>query len=179
MATEIKDYIHKKRPSLSASSLTTYASILKSLFKKVFGDGKVVFEKFNETKKVLDFLEDIPPNRRKTILSALVIITDDKNYRDKMLSDVREYNKEIQKQEKTPEQEDSWIKGGQIKDIYDALRKDAGLLMKKKQALFIKAVILNFLQTTSDIYHQNMLLKGGKTSYTRFLQQNCKKSIAN
>ena len=47
--------------------------------------------------------------------------------------------------------------------------------LRRKQAQFIKAVFLNFLQTTSDIYHQNMLLKGGKTSYKRFLQQNCKK----
>ena len=51
--------------------------------------------------------------------------------------------------------------------------------LRRKQAQFIKAVFLNFLQTTSDIYHQNMLLYGCKTSYKRFLQQNCKKSIAN
>ena len=94
MATEIKDYIHSKRPTLSNSSLKTYASILRSLYRKVFGDGKVVWDKFEDANKVLTFLDNVPPNKRKTILSALVIITDNKKYRDKMLADVREYNKE-------------------------------------------------------------------------------------
>ena len=40
--------------------------------------------------------------RRKTILSAL--LTDNKQYRDLMMQDVQEYNKDISKQEKTPEQ---------------------------------------------------------------------------
>jgi hypothetical protein len=93
---EIKDYIKKKRSTLSDSSLTTYASVLKSLYKKIFGDGKIDWDKFEDTKHVLDFLKDVPPNRRKTILSALVIVTNKAEYRDKMLSDVRDYNKEIQ-----------------------------------------------------------------------------------
>ena len=132
---DLKDYVHKKRPTLSASSVTTYASILKSLYKKVFGDGKVEPSKFDEHKKVIDFLKDTPPNKRKTILSALVIITDSKEYRDLMLSDVRSYNKEIQKQEKTPAQEASWISGGEIKTVFDDLKRNANILMKKKTHL--------------------------------------------
>ena len=127
-----KDYIHSKRPSLSASSLTTYSSILKNLYKKVFDDEKVDFKKFDETEKILGHLKDIPPNRRKTILSALVIITDKKPYRDLMLEDVREYNKEIHKQEKTPEQEASWVSGDQVKEIYNELKTQADMLYKKK-----------------------------------------------
>ena len=75
----------------------------------------------------------MPPNKRKTILSALVIITDKKPYRDLMLEDVRDYNKEINKQEKTPEQQASWINSNQVKEIYDELKRDADLLYKKKQ----------------------------------------------
>jgi hypothetical protein len=132
---EIKDYIKKKRTTLSDSSLTTYASVLKSLYKKVFGEGKIDWDKFENTKTVLDFLKDIPPNRRKTILSALVIITGKADYRDKMLSDVRDYNKEIQKQEKTPAQEENWVDDKQVREVFEALRTDAVALMKKKSAL--------------------------------------------
>jgi hypothetical protein len=132
---EIKDYIKKKRSTLSDSSLTTYASVLKSLYKKVFGEGKIDWDKFENTKTVLDFLKDIPPNRRKTILSALVIITGKADYRDKMLSDVRDYNKEIQKQEKTPAQEENWVDDKQVREVFEALRTDAIALMKKKTAL--------------------------------------------
>lgn len=132
---EIKEYIKKKRPSLSDSSLTTYASVLKSLYKKVFGDGKIDWERFDNTKEVLDFLKDVPPNRRKTILSSLVIVTGKSEYRDKMLSDVREYNKEISLQEKTPTQEENWVDDKQVKEVFEALKTDAIALMKKKTAL--------------------------------------------
>ena len=132
---EIKDYIKKKRSTLSDSSLTTYASVLKSLYKKIFGEGKIDWDKFENTKEVLDFLKDVPPNKRKTILSALVIVTGKADYRDKMLSDVRDYNKEIQKQEKTPTQEENWVDDKQVKEVFEALKTDAIALMKKKTAL--------------------------------------------
>jgi len=128
---DLKKHIEKKRPSLSASSITTYSSILKSLYKKVFGDETVDFKKFGDTTKILKYLKDIPPNRRKTILSALVVITDEKPFRDLMLDDVRNYNKEIHKQEKTETQKENWVDGGQIKEVWNGLKKDADLLYKK------------------------------------------------
>ena len=72
------------------------------------------------------------PNKRKTILSALVIITDNKQYRDLMMEDVQQYNREISKQEKTPEQQASWVNGNEIKEIWDDLKRNSELLYKKK-----------------------------------------------
>jgi len=128
---DLKKFIKHKRPTLSDSSLTTYASILKSLYKKVFNDTDIDHKGFENTDKVLKYLKDIPPNRRKTILSALVVITDSKPYRDLMLDDVRNYNKEIHKQEKTETQEENWVDGGQVKEVWNGLKKDADLLYKK------------------------------------------------
>ena len=128
----VKNYVKAKKPSLSASSITTYSSILKNLYKKVFGDGDIDMEKFNQTDKVLEYLKNVPPNKRKTILSSLVIITDKKAYRDLMLEDVRDYNKEIHKQEKTEEQKESWVNTNQVKDILNELKTNTDLLYKKK-----------------------------------------------
>jgi len=128
---DLKKYIKHKRPTLSESSLTTYASILKSLYKKVFDDTNIDHKGFEDTGKILKYLKDIPPNRRKTILSALVVITDSKPYRDLMLDDVRNYNKEIHKQEKTETQEENWVDGSQVKEVWNGLKKDADLLYKK------------------------------------------------
>jgi len=128
----VKNYVKTKKPSLSASSITTYSSILKNLFKKVFGDIELDMEKFNQSDKVLEYLKNVPPNKRKTILSSLVIITDKKAYRDLMLEDVREYNKEIHKQEKTEEQKESWVNTNQVKDILNELKTNTDLLYKKK-----------------------------------------------
>ena len=129
---KIKEYISGKRSSLGKSSVTTYASILKNLYAKIFGNGVVDLEQFNDTDTVLDFLKDIPANRRKTILSSLVIITDKKQYRDLMMTDVKDYNADIQKQEKTESQTESWVNTDDIKLIYDDLKKNAELLYKKK-----------------------------------------------
>ena len=81
----VKNYVKEKKPTLSKSSITTYSSILKNLYIRVFGTGDINMEKFNQTDKVLEHLKNVPPNKRKTILSSLVIITDKKPYRDLML----------------------------------------------------------------------------------------------
>jgi len=130
---DIKDYVKNKKPSLSDSSITTYSSILKNLYKRVFGDSTVDFKKFDETEKVINFLKDMPPNKRKTILSSLVIITDKKAYRDLMLDDVKQYNEEMAKQEKSETQKENWTNTNQIKTILDELKNNADLIYKKKK----------------------------------------------
>lgn len=129
---DIAESLQKSRPSLGASSIKTYTSILRSLHRKVFGDeSEPSMETFKEDKKILDFLRDVPPNRRKTILSALVVLTDEGKYREVMNKDVSEYNTEIAKQELTPSQEKSWINKDQLDDVYKDLKHTADMLLKK------------------------------------------------
>jgi hypothetical protein len=128
---DLKEYIKDKRPTLSASSITTNNSILLNLYKKVFGTTEIETKKFDETDKILAHLKEVPPNKRKTILSALVIITDDKKYRDLMLEDIKEYNHEIGKQEKSETQKENWVGGGDIKTLWDTLKRNTDLIYKK------------------------------------------------
>jgi hypothetical protein len=129
----IREYVKSKRPSLSESSITTYTSILKNLYDKVFDDSSYDLKKFDECEKVIDCLASLSPNKRKTILSSLVIITDKKAYRDLMSKDVNEYKKQIDKQEKTPAQKEAWVNTNQVQEIFNDLKKNATLLYKKKQ----------------------------------------------
>jgi integrase len=179
----IKEYIHQKRPTLSKSSLTTYASILKNLFSKVFGDGTIDFKRFDETDKVIAFLKDIPANRRKTILSSLVIITDKKPYRDLMLEDVRTYNADIHKQEKTEEQQESWVNTNQVKEIFDELKTNADLLYKKKhltpadlqqiQSFIIMAVLGGmFVPPRRSKDYVDFVIKDADKTNDNFLEKN-------
>ena len=46
----LKEHLHTKRPSLSKSSITTYSSILKNLYIKVFGNDNIDLKKFDEIK---------------------------------------------------------------------------------------------------------------------------------
>jgi len=129
---KIKEFIFEKRSTLSKSSINTYASILKNLYKKVFDDTDYNLNKFEKPEPVLEYLKDMPPNKRKTILSALVVITNEKSYRDLMMEDVRDYNKEIDTQTKTETQKENWINGDGIQDIYNELKTNADALYKKK-----------------------------------------------
>lgn len=134
MSANIKELIKQKRDSLSNSSLTTYASILKNLHKKVFDDKTFSLNDFDETEKVLDYLKDVPPNKRKTILSALVIISSGRvadDYRTKMNEDVSAYNAEIQKQTKSETQRENWIETNEIQEIFRNLENDAKVIFKK------------------------------------------------
>ena len=130
----LTDFIKEKRPNLSVSSLKTYSSILSNLHKKVFDSSKeekLDTDKFEDTDTILKYLEDLPFNRRKTILSALVVITDKKEYRENMLSDIQAYNTDIKKQVKTETQKENWIDSDELTTIYADLKKNADLLYKK------------------------------------------------
>ena len=128
---DISADLKKSRPSLGESSIKTYTSILRSLHRKVFGDDDPSMEHFKNDAKILAFLHDVPPNKRKTILSALVVLTDDHKYRDVMNKDVVDYNKEIAKQELTPSQEKAWIDKDQLDTVYQELKHTADMLFKK------------------------------------------------
>ena len=128
----IKEQLKNKRPNLSNGSLITYNSILSSLYKNVYGNDKIDIEKFSNTDKILEHLKGLPPNRRKTILSALVVISNEKPYRDLMLEDIKNYNHEIMKQEKSPAQELAWVDTSDVKELYEKLKGIGNLLYKKK-----------------------------------------------
>ena len=129
----IKELLKQKRNNLSASSITTYSSILKNLHKKVFGKDKEMKENdFDKCDEILDYLKDVPANRRKTILSALVVLTGKDEYRNQMNEDVSTYNREIQTQTKSDTQRENWIEKNEIEKIRNELENDAKILYKKK-----------------------------------------------
>lgn len=129
--TIIEDEISKRRPNLGTSSIRTYNSILRNLFMYIFGYEPVNVSdlvKFNDVKKVMSYLKDIEPNKRKTILSALVIITGNETYRKQMMSDISQYNKEQAKQEVSEKQIENWITSDEVYELLQDLKskiKDA------------------------------------------------------
>lgn len=128
---DIKEALKHKRPNLSNSSLTTYSSILKNLHKRVFEDKPIAEDDFRESDRILHFLRDVPPNKRKTTLSALVVLTNLEPYRQQMNADVSAYNAEISKQVKTETQRENWVETPTIQSKLTSLSQDAKNLYKK------------------------------------------------
>jgi hypothetical protein len=131
MSEELLKLLKEKRPDITKSSLRTYESILRNLYDKIFPDDKTYkFDKFDkDSDKVIKFLKDLPSNKRKTVLSALVVITDNKNYRELMLDDIKVYNKEQSKQEKA--NPDNWVEKEDVEELYKGLEQNAKLIYKK------------------------------------------------
>ena len=128
----IASAIEKARPNLSASSVRTYTSILSSLYKKVFGTEEPDLNRFNDAKTILAHLKDKEPARRKTILSALVVLTSNDAYKTQMSSDVAVFNQDNQKQEMNDKQRASDISPEQVRAVFDHLEAQAAAIYKKK-----------------------------------------------
>jgi hypothetical protein len=129
----LKEHIKKCRPTLSESSIKTYNSILKSLYLKIFGEGEIDFDNFEKSDKILEYLKPLEANKRKTIMSALVVICkDSKPYRSQMLDDIKVTSVNTAKQEKTPEQEEHWISQDALQAKFSELGQDAAHIYKKK-----------------------------------------------
>jgi hypothetical protein len=129
----IAEAIKTARPSLSKSSVTTYSSVLGSLYKKVFNTGEVNLKNFDDTEKVIYFLRDKKPAARKSLLAALVVLTGNEKYREAMSKDITSYNEEIAKQVATPAQKAAEISPDEIHAIYAHLVSEASHLYTKKQ----------------------------------------------
>jgi integrase len=133
MSNNIKELIIKLKPNISQSSVTTYNSILKNLYKRVFGDGDIDMNNFENTTKILSHLKDMEPNKRKTVLSALVVITDNKKYRDQMMKDIEEYKLNESNQLKNEKQTESWVEKDEITELYESMSNNVKILYKKKE----------------------------------------------
>jgi len=135
--TSLTDLIKDKRPNLSDTSVKTYKSILKNLYEKVFNSDHIDPKKFEESDKIIKFLHTVEPRKRKTILSALVVITGDDNaskkYNHLMIEDINKYNKEEGNQEISEKQSESWIDSDDIKDVYNNLASYAKALYSKQE----------------------------------------------
>jgi integrase len=178
--SDIKEILRLKRPNLSESSITTYNSIIKNLYKKVFQKNGDIFnvEDFNDSEKVLNYLQDIPSNKRKTILAAITVLTDNEKYRNQMNEDVDKYNVEISKQEMTDNQRENWIESKEINDLLNKFENESKLIYKKKDKTIAELRIMqNYII---------LCLLGGKyigprrsLDYVNFKTKNINKSTDN
>jgi integrase len=132
MTSIIKDEIIKLKPNISPSSVNTYNSILKNLYKRVFGDKEIDLKNFEKTAPIINYLRDLEPGKRKTILASLVVITDNKRYRDLMMTDIEQYKSNESQQLKNDKQTESWVDTSDIDTILTDLEHNANTLYKKK-----------------------------------------------
>ena len=70
----MEELLIQNRPNLSQGSLKTYMSLLRSIHYNIFGK-TIDLDNFNDTAKIMSYLQDKEPSKRKTYLSALYVLT--------------------------------------------------------------------------------------------------------
>jgi hypothetical protein len=122
---ELAKHIKHCRPKLAEASVKTYCNILRNLYKDLWQDDFDYKKFLDHSTAVLKHLEGAKHNVRKTILSALVVISSGKTqdaYRTKMIEDARQYNAEQKENKMTPQQRENWMSWKEIEDHVDKLK---------------------------------------------------------
>lgn len=187
---DIDALLLEKRPNLALSSRTAYKSTLSALYKKLY-NGEFNVSKFNtDFKRVLDYLEDVPYNKRKSILAPLFIITGNPAYQEQMNKDIAEFNKNKIKMNKSETESENWLTQDEIRDAFLKHEAEAHCIMKKTDlSMPDLQIIQNYiiLCLTSGIYipprrsldFTVMKWKGGATADSNYYDSKKKQFIFN
>lgn len=127
--------LKSKRESLSANSLKTYNSLLRTIYKNSFPEDKdAEIDKFTKQKDyVLEFLKSKSFGTRKTLLAALVCIAPEVDeYKKMMMGDIKTYVEEIDKQESNDKQKENSVSNDEIREVLLRLKQNAEMIYKKK-----------------------------------------------
>ena len=144
----ISELIKTNRPKLSPSSVKTYVSLLTSMYNKnkSCDDNEKDKEWFSKNcKTILESFKSLPENRRKTQLSALYIVTQDKDVHNQMLKDLKVVNDHNALQKKSVHEEENWLSPEQIKTVYDQLKETATKMLNNKMPIDYEKIVQFFL----------------------------------
>ena len=127
----IQSAIFLERPNLTQKSVQSYVSTLSNLPKKM-GDSPTTTRYFSDNvDKIIDYLQQVEGRKRKSILSPLVIITNDERYRELMKSDIKTYESNQDKQIKTEKEQQNWLDWSEILKIHAQMKNNADHIMKQ------------------------------------------------
>jgi hypothetical protein len=120
-----KHILKQRRPNLSQASITKYDSTLRSLYKKVFDSAEYNIGKLTKSREIMEYLKNVPADKRKTILSALFVLTGNETYKEQMSEDISTYNEEVSKHKMNTKTAENWITMEEIKSKLDDLAEMA------------------------------------------------------
>jgi hypothetical protein len=131
----IQERLKENKENISASTLKTYTSLLKTLYYNNHPkDSEVNLEWFDNQDTVIESLKEKPYSSRKTTYAGLVAITKNNDkYKKALLEDGNKYKEFINTQTKTDKQEANWKSFEEIKTVVDTYYEKSKPLLKKKE----------------------------------------------
>jgi len=131
----MEEVIKTNKPNITASTLKTYMSLLRSLYFKEHEKGTEIKPAwFNNQDEIIKLLEDKAPSSRKTTYAALIAIAKENDkYKKALLSDGKTYDQFIKTQTKTEAQESNWKSFDEVKKIYEDMYSKVKPLLNLKE----------------------------------------------
>jgi len=179
----LPEFIKHSRPKLADGSIKTYNNVLKNLFSSIWGTD--VFDKdrlFTEYLKVLKFLNTVKFNVRKTILSALIVISNGQKkhiiekYRTLMIADCEKYNHLDAQHKMSETQKENWITWPEVIKMVNKLKLKVNYIFDeeaptKKELLNLQEYVISLCYT--------MLPPRRSTDWTQMKLANYERTVDN
>lgn len=134
----INEILEVNKPDVAPSTRKTYASILRTLHKKMYGlSSEITHNCFSNEDDIVDNLTDVEPKKRKTILSAVLAFNGDdfpsNKLRQLLMDDSTHSKKENSKQVKNDKQKQNWIDMDEVKKVFEKKYALVKPIMKMKE----------------------------------------------
>lgn len=136
--TTLEQRLKNNRPNIKNSSISTYTSSLRNLYKRMTEDFTTDphpdwFD--HHSNDILEFMKDLPASKRKLKLAALVVLTNNDEAKNKyhkcMMQDIKDYKEIIEKQGMTERQKDNWLSLDTVKNFHDNMKSVITPILKK------------------------------------------------
>jgi len=129
---QIEEMLKNKRDDLSKGSLRTYARVLHAFNKRMYDDSFIDPQRYIKDKEaIIKDMVDKKPNSIRTLLSAIILVTDDTDLRQLMSQKIYEHRKFINTNEMTEKQKENWISKEEVETKLEQYKKMADSLYKR------------------------------------------------
>lgn len=129
---DFTEQIKTAKPDVSASTIKTYNTLLKTTYKKVFGETKTPdIDNFTNVEAILHHIKNENLQTRKTRLSAIMALAPMPEYREQIFKDALELKKTTNKSEMTEKLEAAEITPEEMKQVVSNVKTNAKALNHK------------------------------------------------
>jgi len=130
---DFEKLLKERRSKLSASSIKTYTSTLRSILRNVYPDEKTpTLDLFNNVDTILLHYVDDSPKSLNNKLSALFVLTANPRYGEELSKNLVQIKKETQKQVKTEKQKECTLEQEDLKSLWEKMKKYTDMIYKKQ-----------------------------------------------
>jgi hypothetical protein len=125
--------LKERRSKLSASSIKTYTSTLRSILRNVYPEEKTpTIDLFKNVNTILLHYSEDSLKSLNNKLAPLYVLTGIEEYRDLMMKNAEKIKKDVDKQVKTEKQKECTLEQEDLKTLWEKMKKYTDMIYKKQ-----------------------------------------------